>query len=248
MHYYDRDSQSRNSTFGLPDSEGLGGTPLNDAIISMMQIFPLFKQKYNLDIVHTVILTDGDGTSSLYGYERNDNNELVEKDWLNGDSGKIYCRYKNSPKMWELNEPRSDKKLYTNEKSKRNKYSYSHQLVTSKLIEMYKDITGSKMIGFYVAEGDTGRRTITKMSSGQTDLEIGKLHAQFDAQHFAEIKQKGYDSYYIVPTPKNLLTQSEEIKFGPSTQENLIYSQYIQSQSQKRTNRIILSKFMDHIA
>ena len=39
----------------------MGGTPLNEAVISAMKIVPEFQKKYKLQVVNTVFLTDGEG-------------------------------------------------------------------------------------------------------------------------------------------------------------------------------------------
>jgi hypothetical protein len=52
----------------VPRYMGLSGTPLNEAIIAAMDIVPMFKKEKNLDIVHTVFLTDGESNGSwIYG-------------------------------------------------------------------------------------------------------------------------------------------------------------------------------------
>lgn len=44
----------------------LNGTPLNAAVASMVSVVPQFKAKTGVQIVNTVILTDGDATDSVY--------------------------------------------------------------------------------------------------------------------------------------------------------------------------------------
>ncbi len=54
--------------YPMPNSLGLGGTPLNEAIIAAMEVVPTFQKKNNVQIVNTIFLTDGQGhnTSSTY--------------------------------------------------------------------------------------------------------------------------------------------------------------------------------------
>ena len=55
----------------IPSLIRLSGTPLNEAIVAAMDIIPRFKSKNNLDIVHTVFLTDGEANGSyFYGSSR----------------------------------------------------------------------------------------------------------------------------------------------------------------------------------
>lgn len=57
-------SYSRN----LPLGHGLGSTPLNEAILAAIEIVPEFQQRNNVQIVNTIILTDGDASSNLLNY------------------------------------------------------------------------------------------------------------------------------------------------------------------------------------
>jgi hypothetical protein len=61
-------SWSDTKFYPMPNSLGLGGTPLNEAIIAAMEVVPTFQKKNNVQIVNTIFLTDGQGhnTSSTY--------------------------------------------------------------------------------------------------------------------------------------------------------------------------------------
>tara|TARA_R110001606_G_scaffold65601_1_gene151614 strand:- start:42 stop:701 length:660 start_codon:yes stop_codon:yes gene_type:complete len=54
---------SMSSYYSHPSQLGMGCTPLNEAIMCAMTQVPAFKAKHNLQIVNTVLLTDGDGHS-----------------------------------------------------------------------------------------------------------------------------------------------------------------------------------------
>jgi hypothetical protein len=58
---YSRRSQYN---YSIPPQMELSSTPLNEAVVAAMKIVPKFKQDNNLDIVHTVFLTDGETTGS----------------------------------------------------------------------------------------------------------------------------------------------------------------------------------------
>ena len=55
---------------GFPGFLNLGGTPLNDAIISMMEIVPKFKAETGVQKVNTIFLTDGasNNLDGVYDY------------------------------------------------------------------------------------------------------------------------------------------------------------------------------------
>ena len=52
---------------GVPNKMNLGGTPLNEATISLNHIIPSFKKRTGAQKVHVINLTDGEGYSIRYG-------------------------------------------------------------------------------------------------------------------------------------------------------------------------------------
>ena len=59
--------------YSSPENLYLGGTPLNDTIIAMMELVPKFKKKTGVQKVNTIFLTDGasHGLSGVYDYKFN---------------------------------------------------------------------------------------------------------------------------------------------------------------------------------
>jgi len=58
-----------------PDEIGMGSTPLNQAMVVALKVIPEFRKKYNLQIVNTVFMTDGDGDGffhkkTIYGSDK----------------------------------------------------------------------------------------------------------------------------------------------------------------------------------
>jgi len=82
-----------NSHYGYgqyPDEFGMGCTPLNEAIVSAIQMVPAFQAKHNVQIVNTVFLSDGDGHSMGAQNRWGDTKSIVHdpttrKDYMIGD-------------------------------------------------------------------------------------------------------------------------------------------------------------------
>ena len=53
----------------VPLGMGLGGTPLNDAIVSMHAVIPWFRKKYGVEKLNLIILTDGEASAGAYTTE-----------------------------------------------------------------------------------------------------------------------------------------------------------------------------------
>lgn len=60
-------SRRSNYSYSIPYQMELSSTPLNETVVAAMKIVPKFKQENNLDIVHTVFLTDGETSASNIG-------------------------------------------------------------------------------------------------------------------------------------------------------------------------------------
>jgi len=58
-----------NSYRGTPRAFQLGGTPLNEAVISAMDVVPCFQRNNNVQIANVVFLTDGDAHNSIGHYQ-----------------------------------------------------------------------------------------------------------------------------------------------------------------------------------
>ena len=62
--FINRFNKYGHSSYGAPPEDELGSTPLNGAILMSEHIIRDFKKKNNLESVHAVWLTDGEGNYS----------------------------------------------------------------------------------------------------------------------------------------------------------------------------------------
>jgi len=70
-----------NRSCGCPSQLGMGGTPLNEAMISMNYILPEFKSRTGAEKVHVISLTDGEGYPCGYGNEMQKYDNTGTKIW-----------------------------------------------------------------------------------------------------------------------------------------------------------------------
>ena len=115
MNYY-------NSGFELPYAHNLGSTPLNEALLASMDIIPAFQRANNVQIVNTLVLTDGEASGRIGGYGR----VTVLRDPKTKEVCEIDGRYNCTPAILELAKKRTGAKfvgIYLNEsKSLRGYY------------------------------------------------------------------------------------------------------------------------------
>jgi hypothetical protein len=209
---------SSSYSYDLPESERLTSTPLNSTILCATKIVTDFKKTYNLQKITTIFLTDGESNSS-YKYGEN----LVVKALYN-----------------------SNNVVFRNPKNKKEYKSQDEMLKhTSCLYNCFRDITSSKVVGFYLEKHTTN---ITSLLTTVVDQQ--KIHKENkkDLSHVLE-KCFGYDQLYVINT-KELHIRDEEIAFDtkktPTSQK--IAKIFTKVLKNRLKNRIILSKFIEQIA
>ncbi len=184
-----RDWREEGYPYSWPAKYRMGGTPLNEAIIGLMDYVPMFKEKTGVQKINTVILTDGAGSSlegihdyklitegenkgdhtetitGFYGYGRNRAKTIV-KDKI---SGKI-VEGADTPQMLELLKAR---------------------------------VPGMNVVGFFIAgSGKSGRvdkRSLYYLLPGEGTVEIMEKVKFLNKNKYLAITSLGYDEYYVLP-------------------------------------------------
>ena len=220
-----------------PDWMRLGGTPLNEAVISAMEIVPDFQKKNRLQVVNTVFLTDGDGSLvenvyDLNGYAYSDMGRSTER---------TRCRKMVYRDPITKHEESTDKVGY----SRFGSYRLNQ---TSALIRLLKYRTKSHVIGFYVG---TGREIRNRMSDFFPELEyndIERKKEEFRKSKFLVVNSTGFDDYYLLRS--NGLDTEEDTEF--EVKENAttrgLVSAFSKYAGNRVNNRVILNRFIGLIS
>ena len=213
----------------------LSGTPLNEAVISAMEIVPEFQKKNNLQIVNTVFLTDGEG-SYLNG---------VHQDRLGMKTNSLH----RGRGYVVLRDPK------TRHEEKYNLADSISMGQTNALVRLLKHRTGAHVIGFYVA--DTGEfknkirylYDIPKDEFGYYNLnEIDKIKSEFVKNKYAISTNTGFDDYYILRGVSLDTDDDAELEFKENATTRGMVSAFSKYAGNRLNNRIILNKFISWIA
>ena len=213
----------------------LSGTPLNEAVISAMEIVPEFQRKNNLQIVNTVFLTDGEGSYLNSTYE---NRLGIKNNNLHRGRGYVVIR---------------DRKTRYEEK-----YNLSDAISmgqTNALVRLLKHRTGAHVIGFYVA--DTGEfknkirylYDLPKDEFGYYNLnDIDKIKSEFVKNKYAISTNTGFDDYYILRGASLDTDDDTELEFRENATTRGMVSAFSKYAGNRLNNRVILNKFISWIA
>jgi hypothetical protein len=212
--------------------DGMGGTPLNDAIMISPKIVQEFTARNKLEITNVVWLTDGgsNGPAGVANEVTVENPNASRKDrryfYVDPETGKTYDYY---PTGWGG---------YTSDN-------------TNTLLRLLKDKTGCNLVGFYLYEG-TFKRVNNEFNVAQGNPEVYSKASKFWSDNkFYPVRSAGYDEYYIIDTHA-LRDEKNELAIDNSGDKKMTVKKmataFSKFASKKTVNRVLLRQFIDRIA
>jgi len=215
-----------------PSFLNLGGTPLNDAIIAMMEIVPKFKRDTGVQKVNTIFLTDGAShrTPGVYDYR------------LDSTTGEHYKVTGSLRGNVIITDPKTLKS-----------YEVDGYNMTDGLLRILKDrVPDMNLIGFFIAgSGRSGRVDKRVLYNLQRDLSIDKIMEQvrfMNKNKFLAIESKGYDEMYVLPS-KGMTVENDGLSddlVGASKAK--LKTAFGKSMKNKVESRVLLNKFVKLVA
>ena len=184
-----------------PSTLMLGGTPLNEAIIAMMDLVPKFKNDTGVQKVNTIFLTDGASHHLLgvfdykFDKEKNKHEETV-------DSLMTYSLWRKD-KLIIITDPVTNK-------------TYEIKNMTNDLLRILKNrVMDMNVIGFFIAGTNRSGRvkpaTIRYLLPDDNFDTIKDRIKYINKNKYLAIKQLGYDEYYILPGGTALAAENETL-------------------------------------
>ena len=181
--FYETDRWIRYDKVHFPAFLNLGGTPLNDAIIAMMEIVPKFKAETGVQKVNTIFLTDG----------ASNNLEGVYDYWLDTETG----NHK------EIVNALRGKVMISDPKTLKNYEVDAFNMTDGLLDVLKKRVPDMNLIGFFIAgSGKSGRVDKRTLCYLQRELDMDAIMEQvkfINKNKFLAIESKGYDEMYVLP-------------------------------------------------
>ena len=194
-----RDWSEAGYPYNAPRSLDLGGTPLNDAIIAMMDIVPQFKRDTGVQKVNTIFLTDGasNRVTGIYDYK------LVTE---TGEHHRVVS---------DAFGYSSAKTIITDPVMNKN-YESTYSDCTNDLLKILKNrVSGMNIVGFFIAgNGKSGRvdkRTLYYLLGTYDNAIISEKIKFINKNKYLAITQLGYDEYYVLPGGNALAVENETL-------------------------------------
>jgi hypothetical protein len=210
----------------------LSGTPLNEAIISAMNIVPEFQKKNRLQIVNTVFLTDGDGHSLSSSFR---DAEWMGKTQLTPCS--ITSRYANDVMI--VRDP-----VTKHEERIENMGTDD----TAAFIKLFKARTGSNAIGFYVISGrEFGRKMRTWFQNASPTVR-DEITEKFRKEKSLVVTTAGFDEYYVLRSEALDTEVASELVVKENATTRGLVSAFSKYTKGRVTNRVVLNRFINLVS
>ena len=207
----------------LPEGLQLGGTPLNEAIITAADMVAPFKKMHGLQIVNVVFLTDGAG-HRIQTYNGPDNTEKGFR------SSNAYVTDPISKKKFKI-EP------YSNE--------------SSTFLEILKE-RDCRVIGFFVHVGnkrsfssDLAHGGYTKFYYEPQNPETIAFWKEMLASGYGELEMPGYDKYFVI---RDMKTENEELEITNDMTKAKMKTAFIKHRKTKLNSKKMLSSFCEFVS
>jgi hypothetical protein len=223
-------------THNYPYFMRMGGTPLNEAVISAMEIVPDFQKKNKLQIVNTVFLTDGDGSYLNSSYSSSEGHRNSFKDNKPRDTtSRIIFR------------DTVTKHEQSYDDDFRN-YSSMRMQQTSTLIKLLKLRTNSHVIGFFVGGARDIRTRMSDFYPGSSFYDIERKKEEFRKSKYLVVNSTGFDDYYILRSNGLDTDEDAELEVKENVTTRGLVSAFNKYAGNRINNRVILNRFIGLIS
>lgn len=207
-----------------PPCDGLGGTPLNEAIIVAPKLINDFRAKYKLQIVNTIILTDGESN----GCSSNLNN-YTQPNHISGRQQRYLLNDKETGKTYDYN----------------NHFYGGNSANTTTFLTMLKEKTNCNLIGFFLF-GESWRSFTYRFGLRDNYDYVQKVAKFWKDNKFFPIKNSGYDDYFVIDS-NALKNEENDLEIDTTKSTKQMAKAFSKFAAKKSVNRVLLRNFIDHI-
>jgi hypothetical protein len=215
----------------VPNILSLSGTPLNEAIIACFEIIPKFKSDNKVQVVNTVFLTDGEG-STIYGYYEEQNARKLKG--FNTYRDRIIFRDPVTKAIVEICDTIGNPSTQGPDQS-------------IALLKLLKQRTDSNIVGFYITSSQDARASISNFITREEKKSIDTFMSEFRRNKYAILQNAGFDEYYFLRSNDLAIDDEHDFEVSSTTTRALV-SAFSKYTTNRITNRIVLNRFIQLIA
>ena len=223
------DPQGRyDCAFQWPNSCGLSGTPLNEALITLSTLIPKFQKRHNVQKLQVITLTDGESQGLKY-------NVVFKPRYEEGEPylGQRTCMYNTT-----FIRDRQTGRTYKVE----NDY---HELTTALLRQLRDRFPESNFIGIRVMDGREAGGFVRKYLYWEYD-KCAAVMEEWRRNKSLSLTNVGYNKYFGLNS--STLSQTSDFEVQEDATKSQIKSAFKKSLNAKKMNKKVLGEFMQLIA
>jgi hypothetical protein len=221
---YGHTSFGRFRANSVPRALGLGGTPLNEAILLANYIVPEFKRVNKIDVINTIFLTDGDGCEINGTY--------------NQESKFLSLRQSAGSALYNL--------VLKDPETNISVTAKPGELVTSALLRMLKARSGTNLIGYFITNRNVKTTSVNIATTYGHNITPESISEYLKKSKFYSVQNVGYDEYFVVQG-KDLEIQDDRLEVEGNNKRDYLKA-FMKNQKAKIINRVLLNKFVEQIA
>ena len=214
--------------YRYPERLCLSGTPLNESLIALHQILPLFQKENRVEKTQCIVLTDGEGSQVPY-------HKMIEDCYFSPDGRSRWLGSRNIRPHSTFLRDRKVGKTYG--------FQYDYHEFTDVLLTNLKDrFPTTNFIGIRVLPNRDAGRFIRLYHPCGND----KLSEDWRKTKSFTIKNSGYDAYFAM-SAQSLADDAEfEVKEDATKAE--IKRAFAKSLKVKKLNKKVLGEFVSLVA
>jgi hypothetical protein len=211
----------------------LSRTPLNQAIMALIQIVPEFQKKNKLQIVNTVLLTDGE-SDCIQGIYK-EQMDYYKKSYITTASFHDFDTL-------IIRDPKTKHEVMINSCNQGSN-------VTTGLIKLLKKITHCNIVGFYVLAGNEFNRKINRFYDFKGDhMKYEEKLTQFRKDNYAVVTSAGFDEYYLLRSQGMAIDDAAEFAVKENATTRGLVTAFTKYTGNRLNNRVVLNRFIKLIA
>jgi hypothetical protein len=213
------DYYAQSESWGIPSEYYLGNTPLNESLVYINTLLPMFKKKYDIEKMTFITLTDGAGNHV--------NEDIImgeKRDWdkttvYEIDGKKFACRHNITSHL--LNHI---------------KKQHDVNVIGFYIVKRVRRWDLERYIGEYKDWSDK-------------DKKVTAMRKELTKHNAAACENEGYDKYFILDGKKlgveNFDMSNVQVKKGTASELKRIFGK---SMANRLVSRVILNKFIQEVA
>ena len=203
----------------------LCGTPLNDAIMISTANVKRFQRENNLDIVNTIILSDGESNSSHKSFvTREDSGDELFIERIDTRESHIRLVDKETKKVFD--------------------WTACHGFrQTENFINYFKYKTGSNVLGFFLTSASDDAIRMVGWSEWQD------VKTDYNRNGYMIVENRGYDELYVIKQHASVMMEDEiNIDSNKVNSTASLTKAFKKFQKGKLEKRIMLQRFAEMVA